>query len=261
MQFVKKHYEKVILSLVLLMLAGTAFWLFLKISDKKAELDITLNPPGSSKKPAPIDLSVYEKALQRTKNPPMVDFSAPHHLFNSVTWKQKSDGTLVKILSQDMPRVVEIKPLNLIISYQGTSGTGESITGYKFGVTKEYAVRKQDRNMVQRYISATGKKDTDVFTLKEIQGPPNEPTGFVIELNDTKAQAVITAVQPFKRVEAYEADLKYELENKALNDLRVGSTITFGGDRYKVIAITENEVTVQADSNQKQTTIKWKPAS
>ena len=45
--------------------------------------------------------------------------------------------------------------------------------------------------------------------------------------------------------------------NVALKNKRVGDTFTLAGETYKVIAISQNAVRVQATSNDKQTTIMW----
>jgi hypothetical protein len=259
MDFPKKHYEKILLSVVLLGLAGTAVWMFIAIDKKREEVNVLIPPLGDKKIPA-LDLSNYEKGLEKMQNPPRADFSLPHHLFNPVIWKQRSDGNLFKFISADLPRLLETKPLHLTITYKRTSGTGSNITGYTFSVAREAAARPAERRPVERYVSATGKRDTDLFSVKDVQGPAESPTSFAIQLNDTKQEIVITPSQPYKRVEGYAADLRYDVENKQFNDMRVGSVMSFGGETYKVIAITQNEVTVQANSNQKQTTIRAKPA-
>lgn len=253
MQFLKKHYEKAILSVVLLGLAATAVWLFMTIDQKKTDLDIKVNPPTKPKKVAPVDLAPYEKAVERFKNATPVDFSVPHHVFNSVVWKQRGDGTLFKIAKEDMASLVKTLPLHLIISFDRVAGTG-----YYFGVTREAAFQPADRKKVARYLTEGGK--SDLFSLKGVIGPAENPTAFTLVLNDNKQEVVVTPDQPFKRMEGRAADLKYEVDNKTFNNVRVGGSISFAGETYKVIAITENAVTVQANSNQKQTTIRLKSA-
>ena len=259
MQFLKKHYEKLLLSLVLLLLAGVAVWLFLKIEQKREEMEVSVTPTSKPKQIAPTDLTPYNTALQKAKTPVIVNFGPPHLLFNAVTWKQKSDGTLVKMQSSnpaDALTITKINPLNLIIAFDRVAGTG-----FYFGVTREAATREPDRKKVARYLNEGGKSDLPgggvSFALKKVEGGAENPQSFAIELNDTKQQAVLTPAQPFMRLEGYSADLRYDLENKTFKDQRIGSTINFAGESYKIIAISENEVRVQAISNQKQTTVRW----
>ncbi len=254
MDFLKKHYEKIILSLVLLILAGTAAWLPIAINKKREEMLVQIPPlDKGGKKIQPVDLASFESALDQLKNPPRVDFSLPHHLFNPVTWKQRPDGNIVKIVTEDLPRIIKVTPLHLIISFERAAGAG-----YYFKIVKEASPRANEQRGVQRYLSEGGK--SDVFNLKKVEGAPENPESFIIELNDTKEDAVVTPAKPYMRLEGHSADLKYDVDNRDFKNLREGSSLVFGGEQYKVIAITENEVTVQANSNQKQVTIRWKPA-
>jgi hypothetical protein len=67
--------------------------------------------------------------------------------------------------------------------------------------------------------------------------------------------------KPFKRVEAYSADLKYDLEKPVKNfaGLRGGSRLEFGGEDYIVVAVDAGEVILSAQSNQKKTTLPYAP--
>ncbi|MBA4148279.1 MAG: hypothetical protein H0X66_09195 [Verrucomicrobia bacterium] len=256
MEFLKKHYEKIVLSLALLALAATAIWVFLAIQQKQEEVQVSLAQTGKPKPFPPVDLAPYKAALENARKAVSVDLSGSHVLFNPAMWKQKADGTLIKMQSSnpaDALAITKVSPLHLVINYERQAGTG-----FYFGITKEAAARPAERRKVQRYVNEGGK--ADLFTLKKVEGSAETPERFTLELNESKQEVVITPTQPFQRLEGYAADLNYNLENKTFNDQRVGNVITFGGESYKIIAITENEVRVQANSNQKQTTIRWKPA-
>ena len=255
MDFLKKHYDKLILSLALLGLVLTAVWVFMAIQQKQEEVQVQVTPASRPKAFPPVAIAAYQKTLEKATQPIDLDFGAPHHLFNPTTWKQKADGTLIKMQSSnpaDALTITKITPLDLIINFERQAGAG-----IYFGITREAAPRQADRKKVQRYVNPGGK--TDLFTLTKVEGAPDKPERFLIELNDSKQQVVITPTQPYTRLEGYAADLAYSLENRTFADQRVGNTIAFGGESYKIIAITENEVRVQANSNQKQTTIR-KPA-
>ena len=68
----------------------------------------------------------------------------------------------------------------------------------------------------------------------------------------------VTKDQPFRRVDGYMVDLKYAPESKVWTTRRVGAALSFNGEDYNIVAITENEVVLSAKSNQKKWTIKHK---
>ncbi|MFN7139598.1 MAG: hypothetical protein ACK4UN_09675 [Limisphaerales bacterium] len=252
MEFLKKHYEKIILSLALLGLAGTAVWVFMAIEEKQAEAEVSVAETGKAKPFPEVNLNARKAALDKARQPASVDLSGQHMLFNPSTWKMRQDGGLMKMPSSnpaDALSINRIVPLQLIINFERQAGTG-----YYFGITREAAPRLADRRKVQRYVNEGAK--TELFTLVKVETGAEGPERFILELNESKQQVVITPSQPYQVVEGYAADLSYPLENRTFNDQRVGSVITFGGESYKIIAINENEVRVQANSNQKQTTIR-----
>ncbi len=63
--------------------------------------------------------------------------------------------------------------------------------------------------------------------------------------------------QPFRRIDGYMVDLKYAPENKTWTNRRVGASLSFNGEDYNIVAITENEVVLSAKSNQKKWTVKY----
>ncbi len=260
MQFLKSHYEKILLSLVLLGLAGAAAWLPAAIDQAKKDLAVLTNALPKPKELKPVNLSTNLAALDKLKNPPIVELSPPHLAFNPVIWKQRADGTLFKIESSnpaDKLNITRIVPLNLIIALEQVKVTGTNIA-YVFAVTNQ-AARKFPSVKESFYTKPRDAKNK-YFSLKEVQGPPDNPDSFILELNEGKQQVAVTKAKPFELLQGFSADLVYPIENKTFVDVRMGNSLTFGGDKYKVIAINTNEVRVQADSNDKQTTIKLKTA-
>ena len=83
-------------------------------------------------------------------------------------------------------------------------------------------------------------------------------------LNGSKELVKVSKEQTYDRVEGYAVDLKYDLEGKHWDDFREdpkgAKPLIFAGDAYKIVYIGENEVRVMANSNNKQTTIRWKSA-
>ena len=249
MEFLKKHYEKILLSFVLLCLAITAAWFQIKINaekEKSQEYIIALPKPKEVK---PLDLTTNQAALQRLQNPPSIEISGAHNLFNPVTWKVKPDGTFLKIVREgvDALTVTNIQPLFMELAYERASGAG-----YWIGV-KSKSVKKPSV-----YAKLNEKKD--LFKITEIKGPAEDPEELVLELTENQQVISIGKEKPFKRVEAYTADLRYEPDSKNFLRQQVNNVISFAGESYKIIAINEKDVRVSASSTEKRTTILLKGA-
>ena len=97
MDFLKKHYEKVVLGVVLLGLAVAVAFLPLKIAGEKQKLD-EMRTRLISRNVQPLtnlDLSLADAALKRAAVPATVDFSAPNKLFNPMLWLITPVGRLL----------------------------------------------------------------------------------------------------------------------------------------------------------------------
>ena len=249
MDFLKKHYEKILLSFVLLCLAITAVWFYIKINAEKERSQqyiITLPKPKELK---PLDLTTNQATLQRLQNPPTIELAGAHNLVNPVTWKVKPDGTFLKIVRQgvDALTVTNIKPLYMELTYERASGAG-----YWIGV-KRQSVKKPSV-----YAKLNDKKD--LFKITEVKGPAEDPEELMLELTENQQVISISKAKPFQRAEAYAADLRYDPDSKNFPNQRVDNIITFGGESYKIIAITDKDVRVSAISTEKRTTILLKGA-
>ena len=261
MDFLKKHYEKILLGVVLLVFLAALGYLPFKIGSDKAALDAkreSLIPKAV--KPLPEqDMTNSLAVLARVSEPLIVNFSEPNKLFNSMPWQQKADTTLVLATSVGAAAasVTNITPLYLRLTLDGVT-TSDSGVRYTIGVQKEAAARSQDRPKKQTYCSLNNKNET--FTLSEVQGKPEDPSALVLELNDTGERVVITKEKPFARVDGYLATVIYEPENLVRKDQRVGARLRFNFEDYNIVAITQNEVVLSAKSNGKKWTIKYNAA-
>lgn len=257
MEFLKNHYEKVVLGVVLLALAAVAAWLPMKIQADKEEVAQLKAVPDP--RPQPIELTNLDPAKETVKkaaNPPQADFAGRHNLFNPVLWIQTPDGQLEKIDSTDGfgPSRVEVeavRPLNFIIEYEKPSSSG-----YNFQVTREHAERPADRRRRAFYMSPRNLKN-EVFTIAEIRGPEDDPLAFELVLNDTTERVVMSNSKPYHVTNGYSADLTYPLEKKTWKDVRVKQPLIFAGDTNIVVDINPSEVLLRAVSNEKTTTIPY----
>src|SRR5436190_16385826 len=97
MDFLKKHYEKVLLGVVLIGLAVAVAVLPFFISSEQQKLhDLTSGVLNPKVKPLTnLDLTVSEQALSRLASAPAIDFSPPNRLFNPMPWQKAADGKII----------------------------------------------------------------------------------------------------------------------------------------------------------------------
>jgi len=252
----KLHYEKIILSAVLAGLAAAVWFLYQESAKEEESASQFVENVGNRKVKGvkPVDLSVYQNGLKLAQNPPPLILSGGHNVFNPVKWQRRPDGVLIKIqtgkeVGPEAMSITKITPLSFIISLDRVANPG-----YYFGVTRESAEKPIDRTKKAKF--ATLNATNEFFTLREVKGPPEDPTEVVLELADTKERVTVSKTTEFKRVVGYEAELKYTVENKNYPKLRIGSTITVAGDQYIIVAINENEVVLSARLNDKKYTIR-----
>jgi hypothetical protein len=255
MEFIKRHWEKVLLGVVLVGLAVAVAMLPLKIANERELMESTrtliLNP--AVKPLPPLDLGKAQAALARASSRRVLDFSTGHRLFNPVLWQRTSDGQPLKVQSGNEigPAAVQIvatDPLYTIISFDSIL-TNESGARYLIGVERQAAPRITDRRKRQTYASVDTK--TDYFTLIKVQGPAENPDALVLDVPGTDGQVSITRSKPFSRVDGYTADLKYAPENKTWLKRREEDKLLFAGEQYNIVAINKSEVVLSAPSGKK----------
>lgn len=269
MDFLKKHYEKVLLGVVLLGLVVSAAFLPLMISGERKSLDEMSQKITKPVKPLPpVDLTKQEALLRRMQSPLSLDFKETNKLFNSLPWQRTPppEGRLIKVqkgnVGVEAVVVTRTSPLYLIITLDGVS-TNVSGVRYAIGVEREAAVKPEQRKKKPYYATPGNKNDT--FVIREVKGPPDDPAEVVIELNDSAEQVVLKKGTPFKQVDGYTADLKYDPERKTWIGVRAGvppkPPIIVAGEDYNIVAITKNEVVLSAKLNNKKTSIPYNPGS
>jgi hypothetical protein len=261
MDFFKRHYEKILLGLVLLALVLAIAFLPFKISSERQNLeDIRSKLTHPKIKPLTnLDLTVSEAALKRMATKPLVDFTTTNKVFNPVPWQKAADGHLIKVEDRNIgPKAVtitKITPLYLILTFDNITFDANNQPKYVIGVQKEADPVASHRTKKQTYARVGDKND--VFVLSSIKGKPEDPSEITLTLNDTSETAVLTKEKPFRRVDAYMADIKYAPENKTWATRRVGALLPFNNEEYNIVAITQNEVVLSAKSNQKKWTVTY----
>lgn len=256
-QFLKKHYEKIILCVVLLGLAAAAVWMGAVITRLKTE--VSGGPSSAShhgKALLPLDLGTDMLALAQVTNPPPVILSGDHNLFNPVTWKKKGNGELLKILRSgpDALTIANIAPLYMIISYDHPTGTAGI---YVFNVQTN-----SGRKMLE-HPKLNEKPKSGLYMVVGTEGAAENPTSLHVKILDGPEQPVsISHDNPYKQVDGYTVDLKYAPDpDLRLNKKHVNDVINLDNEQYKIVEITSNAVRVQAIKNTKVTTVEWNGAA
>jgi hypothetical protein len=272
MEFLKRHYEKIILCLVLLGLASAAVWMRTAIERIREQVVSTPEPtPTPRRRPgagagattatlAPIDLSTDMVTLAQITNPPAISLAGEHNLFDPVTWKRKSDGTLIKVLKtgSDALTVTNITKLYTVLSYDhpGTAGSGV----YVMAIQQHSDPRNPARKRTE-YAKKDEKTTSGLYRIREVKGDPDDPSELDLELMANAQIVPVTKDKPYEWVDSCLADLRYEPESKTFSKVRVNEPLTLDGEPYKVVEITTNAVRIQFNRTTKITEIKWKQIS
>lgn len=272
MEFIKKHYEKMLLGLVLAGLIGAlVFMLFYIAADKQAmdeRANGYINP--SVKALTNLDLSVQESVRSRLQSSGNLDLETTNKLFNPMEWQKKLDGSLIKVSKGNVGVasviVTNIAPLYLILSLDAIT-TNELGARYTIGVEKQAAPTLAKRRHQQLFVSAgekPSKETLDVFSSFEVKGAPENPDSLVLKLTDTGGLATISNGKPYRRPDGYAADFRYDLEKKVFHGFFshgkwIGDKVSFGGMDYFVVEVNRGELILSDQSNQKKTSLPFAP--
>jgi hypothetical protein len=261
MEFIKKHYEKILLCVVLLGLVGALVMMGFVIEADKEKFTTMTEPFFTTPQPLPgLDFRRQTNVVERLQAPLDLDFSTKNKLLNPVQWQKDVNGKLIKITGDNVigagaAVVTKITPLYFVVTLDSLE-TNVQPPGYFVSFESQAAVQPFARRPVKHYISA-GEKNP-VVTLDHVTGPPDDPDQLFLKLSDG-SMAVVSKDKPFQRVDGYSADLKYDPEGLKWQERRVGADLKFAGEDYNIVAIQQDEVILSAQSNQKRTTLRYAP--
>src|SRR2546430_1186107 len=140
MDFLKKHYEKVLLGVVLLGLAAAVVFLMIKIPSEQEELDNkrkNLLAP-KVKQLTNLDLTLFDGAIKRATTPAVLDFGPPNKLFNSMKWQRAADQHLIRVDSTNVgPQAVAITKLTPLYLMLSLDSVTVADTGARYRITIE----------------------------------------------------------------------------------------------------------------------------
>jgi hypothetical protein len=264
MDFLKKHYEKVLLGLMLAGLIGVlVFMLFYIASDTE---DMTTkrisytNPRVTAL--TNLNTTLLDAAMMLSKSPYYLDLETTNKLFNPMEWQKSLEGKLIlaaKRTGSQVAEVTNIAPLYLIVSLDSVM-TNELGVRYVIQVERQAAATASARHSTRHYVSKEDKPNPkDPFALESVKGPPENPDALVLKLTDSGELVTLSPGKPFHRVDGYMADFRYDPERKAFHNRRVGDKVGFGGVDYTIVEVNKNELILQDQSNQKKTSLPFAP--
>jgi hypothetical protein len=275
-QLCRQHYEKLILALVMLLLAGAVYFIY--TASQKEVLDVGNLPEkfkkGGGKPPAAPVLTNVLAALDRSTNATnrlSLELSGSHNLLNPVKWvRPVGGGEPVKDVDGSVGvRSMQIKgitPLQVTIAYTRAgsaevNGTVE-VHGYQTMLTNDlekHPRRRRKAQFIRRVVSDSGAVTFSTnklfFDLTAVKGPAAAPTELTAKLKDSDELVTFAPGKPFTRVVGYEASLVYPLSKRQYSRLRKGSSVDLEGESYKVVDISPGKVVLSDESNGKRYSI------
>lgn len=279
MGFLKRHYEKILLSLVLLALVAAAAVLTIKVSGVKQELSKKKKAltPSNTRAAVLNDTEGFIQTLTLATNPAPIELVNPHLLFNPVIWKMKADGTLIPNktgtnVGVGALTIVDVKPLLFTIKFDKVSGSPGRMR-YSFEFHQQDAVDRRGKAVKpkSKFASVGGKlgewpfeDQTVEMKFEEFEGEEAAPTSFVFGMtdangNELKEKVKFTLETPYEEVRAHIADLRYEHTGVDYKGLRKGDKINVDGEDYNIVAISDKQVVLSAARNEKRTVIGFDP--
>ena len=261
MQFLKAHYEKVILSVVLLGLMVAAALMPMKVSAERENEENRKNVllPKAVKPMNPIDLATNEQAVVRAATPQRVVLQGEHNIFNPVRWQINQDKSIYRAFDAGPGalQINDIRPLHLRLEFDQVAQVGATPqeSRYRLQVLNELrSSRPTPRD------AGLGDRN-NMFTLEKIIGDdPANPEALLLVLPGEKEPVRVTKQEPHQRVIGYTADITHSVEKRKWDNLKVKDELNFGGEIYNIVAITPTEVVLSAKSNKKQTVLEFRPA-
>lgn len=269
MEFLKKHYEKLALSLVLLALAVVAVLLFVQVGSFKESLEkqLTTRTTGKKRELIPADLSTNQMLLKQLSANIRAPLGGDHPTFNSPRWRRAANGDAVPDTTRTDQGPAGISgltttPLYLTVDFSKTAGPAESLR-YEFVIGREFEKSAAKRGVLTLSTKLNEgvrlpSQKSDLFRLIEVKGTPAEPTELIIQLTDGNERASVATHKPYRRVMGYSAAFTYGTEKRSYKNIRVDDTVPLSGIAYKVVAISEGEVVLSAP-NKVRSNIKAMP--
>lgn len=263
MDFLKKHYEKVLLGVMLAGLIGGLVFMLLYInSDQQAMAEKGSNLTNPKVKPLPnLDMTILDGTINRAQEPFTLDLENSNRLFNPLEWQKSLDGQgLILKTLRTGPQVVvvtNISPLYTLVWLDSVM-TNDMGVRYVIKIQRQGAAQRSKRMVSSQYVSVGDKPNSD-FTLLSVKGPPENPEDLELKLADNNQIVHISKTYTNRETVAYAADFRYDPERYAAHGCRTGEKLRFGGGQYTVDEVNQNELILEDQSNHKKTSLPFTP--
>ena len=243
MNFIKRHYEKILLGAVLIGLAVAVALLPFKIKSEKETLDEKSKSilKLSGKPLTNLNELAYTEVLQRLEKGVKFDYTKPHNLFNPVPWQRRPDNTLipVKTGSEIGPDALQVTNVHAIYTTVAFESVGALGSNYLVSITRDAELTAAKRRKKSVFVEVGVKNEFSTLVQAKVKPEAPEKPELILLLNDTGETVSISAEKPYRRVDGHSADLKYDPEKKIWNLRRIGEKIMFAGDEFTVAAINQ----------------------
>lgn len=258
MNFLKDHFEKLILGLVLLLSVGGIAFVIQQISSSKVAVDQSVvSPRGSVKEYEDTDLQAFQTELNAISQEIEVGITGEHELLNPVRWQdvggrpRKTTELGIKKLS-----INDIKPLSKIVRYVRTTDTGRTVR-YVLEMTDESAESVGKRKPTKRTFEI-GKPIKGIpYILERVEGSNDRPSRIALIISDEDTgvteRVTFTPESPYRAIVGYSASFYHEPSNKTFADQRVSDTLKINDSSFDIVAITKNQATLENKSGKRTT--------
>lgn len=275
MEFLKSHYEKIILGLMLLLMAVGAVVLVLEVGSVQTQLEEfrKIAVGGDGKPPPPENLEQLREILAKAIKPSLTDFVTTHRVFNPDAWYVDTNGNLIAGTNVGVNRLMvhSITPQHLLLEFAAVGGSPER-PSVSMNVVRQFGKTVSEQNKTRRSFSlnatntpatATSANTLDaarklVLLAREIGGTPENPE-VKCELHEAGKDVLkftLSKAQGLAHVVEYVAHIQYMVEtNFVWRVARKDTQLIFAGDTNIVVDITASNVVVRAVSNDKVTTL------
>lgn len=257
MEFLKAHYEKLILGVVLLGLAVAA-WFVSAAPKGEDEFGQSAGIVYESKATG-VDTSTNEVALARFNVMTNLDLENHHQLFNPNVWQRKPDGSFVTgtKLGPKGLTIKSITPLKFTVTFVDVSEGISPRCSLRINRVNPPGEKGMPTAMTSTLMAA-GEKNK-YFKFLEAR-PPEAPAEVVLEMEKDGQTVTLAKGKSYERIEGYMAELQYSAANKNFRNVREKTPLVLSGETNNVVSVTANEIILVNPSTTLKTTLKYNAA-
>lgn len=271
MEFLKNHYEKMILSLVLIGLAGAAGWLALQSMSFRGTISAINEMAPVPKPPDEINrTNEFFVALTNAKAPQEVDFDGAHKIFNPEKILRRIGDTVLIPEGGIGPKNLEIqqiRPLRLRLRAESKLVVGKPrlyvhyLPEFEMGnYAKRWGKSTATEGRTIRLTGPVARARRVTLVVNKIGGDLLKPETLAIEMDlvvgaGLPEPVVLQGTNVWDKEFEFEVDMFYPPLERNYTGIRMNAPLVFAGDTNTVIQITRDEVTLRATSNDKRITL------